>query len=243
MKLIPRSLLLITILLAVVLYATFFSQPAIKDAVHYVLVIMLGAIALFQDEFKRQLAPAELTIDLKLDSHHCAKTPFFIQWQTDGPTQQISTEAYYLKANVTNEGKSQARLCEVFISDLEEETEGIWKKVSYFQQVNLKWATGRSNDPYIHINPGISFMVDLGLIIQRNTPDKRTDVFWIDYLYRIGGYQPEYLEPNKTYRFCLLVSSENAKLVSVKYKFKYTGKWKHEEEDMHKEIAIALDQA
>ncbi len=178
-------------------------------------------------------------MNFELGAPYCGKTPFFIRGTIGIGTQEINTEAYYFKVKVTNEGKSQARLCEALISELQMYKDKKWQLVDNFQEVNLKWAVAKQEDPYININPSMSRLIDVGLIIRENLQDKPTDVFWIDYLYRIGGYQPEYLEPKKRYRFKIIVASENTKAIGT-FELIYTGIWKIDPSDMYKEITIQM---
>jgi len=238
-----RIIIFIFILIAVAFFSYFRGNITISDLMNFIGVIFLGTIALFQEQFKRWWFAPKLRIDFRLESPYCSKTPLYLWMKPqDLPGEiRIDTEAYYFRVGVINFGKSQARLCEVFIAELQEYRENRWQEIEYFQQVNLKWDTGKSQDAYMHINPSpIRLLSDIGHIVKgnKNVPEHILNRFHLDYLYSIGGYQPQYLDANKKYRFKITVISENAKPVSRHFELFWTGVWKDTPEEMFKEITI-----
>ncbi len=231
-----------------IMIAYFFTSGKLSTAefLSVVGVIPLSVIALFQEQFKRRWFAPILKLDFKLEAPYCSKTPFYLRWKdSSGVEHKVATEAYYFRFGVTNKGKSQARLCEVFIADLQEYKEKTWHGVEYFQQVNLKWDTGKSQDAYMHINPSqIRLLSDIGHIIKSHNdlPEsvENTKIFHLDYLYSIGGYQPGFLKPNTKYKFKITVVSENAVAISKTFEFYWNGLWKDSQEEMFKEMRFEL---
>ncbi|MEW6675892.1 MAG: hypothetical protein AB1348_07840 [Nitrospirota bacterium] len=162
----------------------------------------------------------------------------------DGRVHKIMpypTEAYYFRLGVINIGKSQAKLCEAFIDELQEFRDGKWNDVDYFQQVNLKWDSGKLENPYIDTNPSpIRRLVIIGHIYKHRPGLDVDDAnkFHLDYSYLIGGYQPRFLSPNRRYRFNITIAAENAASKSQRFELYWSGVWKDDPEEMFKEINI-----
>ena len=204
-------------------------------------ILILSYVALFQDEFKSWWRAPILKIDFKPEAPFCYETPLYIWYASDNePKKQITTKAYAFNFSISNIGKTQAKLCEMFISDLEEYKADRWQRVDFFQTVNLKWGSSKSENAYLDINPSqIQLLGQIGSIVKDNIPGKPTNVFWISYLYRIGGNQPEYLSPSTKYRFKITAVSENAKSVSKNFELLFTGKCGNSLEETLKEITIS----
>lgn len=232
MRLVYWSLFIIAIIYFITI-PVLFNQGKItlSDLFSLLGVIPLAAIALFQEHFKRWFFAPKLKIDFELKPPYCSKTPFYAFFKK----KTLQTEAYYFRIRVINDGKSSARLCEAVITELLVEDEGHFHEVKYFQQVNLKWDTGKSKDAYITLNPSpVGILCDIGYISR----DYQPNLFNLEYLYKIGGFQPDVLDCRAKYRFTIGVISENAKFISKQFEFYWTGEWKDSEEEMFKEISI-----
>ncbi len=240
-----RLVVLMGVLIFLIISNIIFYCPAAiftkSELISFIGVILLGTVALFQEQFKSWYRSPDLKIDFRLEAPHCLKTPYHIEWNELSKRYTVSTEAYYFKVEVINLGESQARFCEVFISDLQEYKDNKWQKNEYFHQVKLKWDGEKSQETYAHINPSpIRFLCLIGHIIKESEglAEEHTKRFYLDCLYFIGGYHPTYLSPNKKYRFKIAVVSENAKYVSETFELYWTGVWKDDSSDMFKEITI-----
>ena len=204
---------------------------SISDLISLLAVIPLATIALFQEHFKKWFFAPRLNIDFKLEPPYCSKTPFYAFYEKE----TLATEAYYFRIKVTNRGRSSAKLCEAVMTELLVEEEGRFHQLKYFQQVNLKWDTGKTKDAYITLNPSpIGILCDIGYISR----DYQPTLFHLEYLYKIGGFQPDVLSPKAKYRFTIGIISENAEFISKKFEFYWNGDWRDSEEGMFKEISI-----
>lgn len=230
-------------------YLFYIGKLSASELISILAVVPLSLLAIFQEQLKRWFFAPKLQVIFSLDSPFCSKTPFgFIEEvpMDDGRIHKIMphpTEAYYFRFGVINTGKSQAKLCEAFIAELQELRDGKWIDVEHFQQVNLKWDSGRLEDPYININPSpIKRLVIIGHIYKhRSGLDFGHAIkFHFDFPYLIGGYQPQFLSPNRRYRFNITVVAENADSKSQKFELYWTGGWKDDPEGMFKKISIKL---
>ena len=220
-----------------------------RDFVTFIGIIPLGIIALYQEQLKRWFLAPKLRIDFQLNAPYCSKTPFYITFfkkdreGNEVVDKHISTEAYYFRVGIINDGYTQAKFCEVVMSELQGYEDNQWKGVEYFQQVNLKWDRGKPQEDalqYANINPSpIRILSDIGHIHKQGIKEEDTKKFHLDFLYGIGGYHPKELSPNKKYRLKIAVISENAEFVSRQFEFFWTGVWKDKPEEMFKEIIIS----
>jgi hypothetical protein len=215
-----------------------------SELISILAVVPLSLLAIFQEQLKRWFFAPKLKIVFSLGQPFCSKTPLNITHSEKSKvTKTITTEAFYFRIGVLNEGKSQAKLCEAFIAELQEFKSGQWQGIDYFQQVNLKWDCGKPDIPYIDINPSkIRRLVIIGHIFKQGPglDIDETKQFHLDYAYLIGGYQPRYLDAALKYRFNLIIAAENAEAISHRFEFEWSGVWKDKPEEMFKEICIKL---
>jgi len=235
-----KTIVIVIATIAMVLFLfvpPFFLEP--KDWLPLLWIVPLTIAALFQEQIRRYLDAPELKIEFALETPYCSKTPFYAFFERKEEDKVIkdvlSTEAYYFRIKVINQGRSSAKLCEVVMTELLVEKDNKFYDVNYFQQVNLKWDTGKSKDAYITLNPSpVGMLCDIGYISRNYMPT----LFNLEYLYTIGGYQSKELAPRSKYRFTLGIISENAKYITKTFEFYWTGQWKETEEEMFKEVSI-----
>ncbi len=226
------SLLIVFVYLIGVLALGYGKIISVAKLMTFLAVIPLAIIAITQEQIKKWWNAPKLKIDFALGSPFCSKTPFYVFL---GKQTKIDTQAYYFRVKIVNYGRTSAKLCEVVMTELLVETDEGWKMLDYFQQVNLRWDTGKTKDAYITLNPSpVGMLCDVGHISKDHMPN----LFHFDYLYTIGGYQPTVLGENTKYRFSIAVVSENSKFITKSFEFYWTGKWQDKEEDMFKEITI-----
>ncbi len=195
-------------------------------------VVPMALIAIFQEQLKRWFFAPNIVIDFRLKAPFCSKTPFYAFFDKK---KVVDTEAYYFRVKVINKGKTSAKLCEVVMTELLVEAENGWREVDFFQQVNLKWDTGKTKDAHITLNPSpVVMLCDIGYISEQF----ESNLFHMEYLYTIGGYQPTVLGRETKYRFTIGVISENARFVPKTFEFYWTGVWKDNSSEMFKEINI-----
>ncbi len=160
---------------------------------------------------------------------------------------------YYFRFQVSNDGRSQARLCEAV-------SEGLWiydtsgKASPYpsFTSVNLgiEGSTPESG-PYVNINPNRRVYCAIGHIDTPTMQAKRDhadfqDVpgsfgfdilrFWLDQK-STPFHQPNCMVPGK-YALKVSLYSENARPVHTFFEITWSGKWQDSEQDMFHELLI-----
>jgi len=219
----------------------------IKDWILIFTALFLGACALFvpylAEVVKRKAFAPNLKILFEL------APPFCHQTSLRSPTQ-IDEPVYYFRFQVANEGKTQARLCEVVL-------ENIWIKdsannpqpYSNFSPVNMVWV-GTSNE-FININPNRRVFCNIGHISSANYQRKVEQNRFIDLSGYIGNdlrfvldlrqifySQPNCLVPG---RYILQVGlySENAGYQKEFFVISWSGKWQDGDDQMFREIVIA----
>lgn len=155
---------------------------------------------------------------------------------------------YYFRFQVVNDGKTQARLCEVVL-------ENLWiydaanspQRYLNYSPVNLKWS-GESNI-FVNINPSRKIFCDIGHIsstnAQRNEQQNCIDIsgytgddlrFFLE-LHQIFNVQPSCLKPSK-YILQIGLYSENGGYQKIFLEISWSGQWRDSEIDMFREIVI-----
>lgn len=230
------------IYLLVIPYLFILDKITISELLTFMAIIPLAAIAIFQEQLKRKFFAPKLEIDFELGAPFCSKTPFYFYFQDQmGEKHEVSTEAFAFRFGVRNTGKSQAKLCEVILTELLEYKDEEWINVEYFEQVHLKWDKGGPEKQYANINPSpIRTLCLIGHVYKpvKGLPVDKSNKFDLSLLYRRGGYQPEHLDPNKKYRIKVTVVAENAPAVYQNFEIYWSGAWQDEPDDMFKEITI-----
>src|SRR3989338_655069 len=223
-------------------YLFYQEKITVSELITFLAVLPLALIAIFQEMLKRWFFAPKLFIDFKLEAPFCSKTPFYITGkERDSVEHRITTEAYGFRFGVRNTGKSQAKLCEVYIAELMEFKNNIWSDTEYFQQVHLQWDRGEPGIQYTNINPSpVRTLCDIGHIVKKTDKmfEEEASKFSLSQVYIIGGYQPKHLDSNKKYRFKIIVSDENAGAISQNFELHWSGKWRDDAAEMFKEIVI-----
>jgi len=219
----------------------------ITDCILILTALFLGACALFvpylAEIVKRKAFAPNLKILFELAPPFCHRT------RLRSPTQ-IEEPVYYFRFQVVNEGKTQARLCEVVL-------ENLWiydsannpQPYPNFSPVNMVWI-GASNE-FININPNRRVFCDIGHIssanYQRKIEQNRcidlpgyrgNDLRFVLDLRQIFYSQPNCLGPG---RYILQVGlySENAGYQKEFFDISWSGKWQDCDDQMFREIVIA----
>lgn len=217
--------------------------------------LFLGICALsapyFAELIKRKAFAPELKILFKLAEPFCHKT---IWRSPPGSSPQIEEPVYYFRCQVVNEGKTQARQCEVVLENLWiYDVAGNPTVYPNFSPVNLRWvmATGEFMGEFININPKRKIFCDLGHIsserYQREIEQKKfidiPDYKGTDLRFRLDVLRSFYAQPNclppGRYIIGIGLYSENADYQKKFFDISWSGKWKDGEKEMFREIVIA----
>jgi len=221
------------------------------DWIYILGTLFLGACALFvpylAEIVKRKAFAPNLKILFELAPPFCHQT----NWRSPPSSPiQIEEPVYYFRFQVVNEGKTQAKQCEVVL-------ENLWiydsannpQLYPNFSPVNMIWV-GASNE-FININPKRRFFCDIGHISSANYQRKIEQNGFIDIpgyrgndlrfvldLRQIFYSQPNCLGPG---RYILQVGlySENAGYQKEFFDISWSGRWQDGDDEMFREIVIA----
>lgn len=224
-----------------------------QDGVLIGTTLFLGFVALFVPYFseliKRYYFAPSIIIEFDEKSPDCHKT---ICKTWDPQTGEIIYDEpfYQFRFRVKNEGKSQAKKCEVVVQKLFlSNSAGNFKPYMPYTPVNLNWGSG--NDKFVDINPQRTFFCDL-LSIPSNSQQKRlvesgkyinppeTSPYEYGIILNVQNIffsQPNRL-PKGKYKVELNVFSENCKLIKASFEISWSGNWKDDENNMFQEIVI-----
>jgi len=213
--------------------------------------LFLGACALYvpycAEMVKRKAFAPNLKILFELAPPFCHQT----SWRsTLGSPTQIEEPVYYFRFQVVNEGKTQARLCEVVL-------ENLWiydstnnpQPCPNLSPVNMVWV-GASNE-FININPNRRVFCDIGHISSANYQREIEQNRFID----LPGYRGNDLRfgldlrqifysqfnclPPRRYILQVGLYSENAGYQKEFFDISWSGKWQDDDDQMFREIVIA----
>jgi len=223
---------------------------------NYILIftaLFLGACAIFApyiaEMLKRKAFAPKIKILFELAPPFCHKTT----WRSPPHSQiRIEEPVYYFRFLVVNEGKSQARLCEVVL-------ENLWiydsankpQLFSNFSPLNMRWDVEPPTD-FININPERRVFCNIGHISSAKYQEdierkKCVDVpgyrgsdlrFKLDLL-RTMYAQPNCFPPGR-YSLEFGLYSENAGCQKAFFDISWSGIWQDSVSEMFREIVIAL---
>jgi len=157
----------------------------------------------------------------------------------------FSVPVDYFSFLVINEGKKQAKDCEVVLEEVSKKNEqGIWIKEEHIP-TNLKWVW-KDNPQFVSINPGRRIYCNIGHILkldsQEREPshwrfmpsqDKGKPIFMLELMH-FFYWQRDCFVPGE-YKIKIVVYSENAKRQEKTFKIEWTGNWAEKEEAIFRE--------
>lgn len=224
------------------------------DVSDWVLVgstIVLGAIAIlgptFADRFRSWLLSPDLRVSALTAPPDCHKTSMV--WRHSA-SQAAKHPIYYYRLRVKNEGKTQARRCEVLLEGLEiADAAGRFVPFSNFTPVRLRWDSKATD--FTDINPERWFFCNVFTVpfetvqseasaagfyvdLQGATPPTVGVVLEVESVYFV---QPNRLPPGK-YRLGVAVHSENAPTSRSFVEISWSGHWRDEQTDMFRECVM-----
>jgi len=216
--------------------------------------LFLGACALFvpylAEIVKRKAFAPNLKILFELAPPFCHQTNWL---SPPGSPTQNKEPVYYFRFQVVNEGKTQARLCEVVLENL-----WIYNSANNpqlypnFSPVNMIWV--EASNEFINISPNRRDFCNIGHISSVNYQSKIEHNRFIDLpghsgndlrfvldLYHIFYSQPNCLGPG---RYILQVGlySENAGYQKEFFDISWSGKWQDGDDQMFREIVLHIQE-
>jgi hypothetical protein len=219
---------------------------AFMDISDWVLVgttLFLGAIAIFSTYLaeiaKRRLFAPRLAIKFDDTPPYCHRTA----WRNPS-VPNLDEPVYFFYFQLENEGKSQARLCEIILEEL-------WiydasdRPIKYQSLLPISFSSEALN-----INPHRKILVAIGHISSPNYQKKYESKLFIDIpgnhkdslrfmldLKYISYRQPNCFVPGK-YAIKVSTYSENAPPKEKYFKIACSGNWQLNEADMFRELVI-----
>ena len=233
----PTLLILCSLLGVLLLVLTYFkaiSPLKVSDEIQiwvvlaqFFSVIVLGWLALFQENIKRWWFYPELNIDFEFAPPDCHKTEL-----RDEGMNNVA-DAYYFRFGVANTGKTHAQLCEAVIETFStwNVEKGKFESVERWNPVNLAWSMRASKDEFRTINPGRKVYCDLGCI------DERGRHLFVLCLY-LTPFNQNHFFPKWKYKFGVSVYCENSrgrKIARKEFIVDWYGKWFDDESKMFSE--------
>lgn len=224
---------------------------SVSDWVQIACTLFLGLAAFFTplltDLLKKWWWKPKLKLEMRLSPPSCHITDLIIALSD---AQKFRRKAYYFRFLISNNGKSQARKCEVTIESLEIMKDGKFELYPRYTPVSLVWGSG--NNDFVDINPGRHFYCDFISVPDHEAqnmtlpnyidlPSTRSSELGAVLLVRIGfNSQPNRLHMGK-YRIAVAVYSENAKTIRLNVIVSWSGIWRETEQEMFKELSIHLE--
>jgi hypothetical protein len=217
--------------------------------------LFIGVVALFAaiagpyiaDRYKRRRLAPRLHIECKNQPPYCHRTKLTFQ----NPSEEF--QAYYFTFTIENQGKSQARSCEVILEEVCTADEN-----HVYQQVNEFWPTNLKllGKLYMHINPGRPPLnVAIGHISEPKCQEKREHPYSIvtdksDYNRFILDYVDDQRyffkidsRPPGSHLFKLAIVGENFETARRQIELHWTGHWTEDDQEMlTKEAVIRMEE-
>jgi hypothetical protein len=225
----------------------------ISDQVLIGTTLFLGVIAMLTpwlgEGIKAWWAKPKLKIGFSATPPACHRTRLVVGWS---PAQLSGHDAFYFRFDVTNEGRSQARKSEAVLEELWiADAAGNLQQYERLTPVTLPW--GSAQGDFVNINPSRRFYCDFLTLPDReaqeilsatgnyvNPPDAADFPIGIVICTKAAFFsQPNRLPPGR-YRLTVAIYSENADTVRASFDVAWSGTWKHDERDIHRECVVTL---
>jgi hypothetical protein len=197
---------------------------------------------------KRRMFAPRLLIHFEEKPPGCHKT--WLRGRDTAGKIVVDEPVFYFRFQVSNEGKSQAKNCEVVVENvLTADVAGNFTGNSRYTPVNLIW--GSSYDEFVSINPGRRFFCDLlhvpsttyqsqmlGARKYVDPPGSGTFPLGAILSVRAAFYSQPNRLPQGKYRIDVAVYSENSKDVRRSFVLSWSGIWRDDEDEMFKQLVI-----
>jgi hypothetical protein len=210
--------------------------------------IFLGAIALFVPYLAEVLKRKLFEPNLKLTFSQFPPACHLTYWRSP-VNPSLKEPVYFFRADLVNEGKSQARFCEAVLEELWiYDAAGNPKRVERFSPVKLRY--DEQGTKFVDLNPKRPIFWNIGHI---SSPTHQTNDEKPRFIDIPGSYSDElrfflelfefpYGQPNclvpGTYGLKIAIYSENSRAQHLLLKLSWSGKWQETEQDMFRELVI-----
>jgi len=199
------------------------------------LIAILVALAgpYIGDRFKNRFLAPRLHVECRNEPPHCHRTKR--EYRSSSGQVEASYFAFYFTFSIENQGKSQARSCEVVLEEVcTADEHGEYHHVEAFWPTNLTL----QKKLFMDINPGRPpVYVTIGHISEPECQEKREPPYSIeadtsDYKRFIFDYAPDQRHfwkidsrPAGRHLFKLAIVGENIKPVRKRFELHWTGNW------------------
>jgi hypothetical protein len=226
---------------------------SVADIVLIASTLLLALTALltpgFADWVKQWWARPRLSLHFRLARPACHKTQLAYSLSA---SQVNKFPVYIYRLEVENNGRIQARRCEIVLEGLDRaDAAGTFQPFPWTTPVSLVWGSGYTD--FVEINPGRKFYCDLLSVPAEqyqkfkmelgggwvNPPE--TPLFSLGVILNVKSAffsQPDRL-PTGRYRLHLALYCENAAKVTKTLTVAWSGAWKDDEDAFFKECVVA----
>lgn len=194
--------------------------------------LALAILAVYQDRIRAWIEAPKLKVLLDNQPPDCLAIPF-----TDSQTGAFISDTIHVRFRVKNEGKTAARLVEVYAERLDEYRNGQWVQRTSFPSMNLNWADV-GGIYFSSISPDMAKHCDLGHVVdpaRRATAELRheqnpalnlndqTTSFTFSTIVR-PNHIGHIVEPGR-YRLTVRLAAANAKPTTQVIEIEFLGQW------------------
>ena len=197
--------------------------------VPFIVALMLGALAIFQDWIRRLIWKPKLNVSIRLCSPDCQKIP-----DINPPRHDI----YYLRFRVENNGNYQSKDTEAIVIEVfKKEANGEYRELRNFLPLNLVWAHDNLvSMPKIqpklfkHLNFGYIEKSEFASLNYFGITEGVNIVFKFGFVIR-PTHGSHILLPGD-YNITIKFASNNLSPVTKKYNLVISDKWDDNEKEM-----------
>jgi hypothetical protein len=202
--------------------------------VPFLVALMLGALAIFQDWIRRLIWKPKLNVSIRLCSPDCQKIPL-----TDTRSGQHLYDSYYFRFRMENTGNYKMEYVEAIITEVNKKrANGEYKKLDKFLPLNLVWA--HNNLVTIpNIQPGLFKHLNFGYIVQSENANlgyfgmqKSDETIVFKFTVEVEPNHGSHILLPGDYNITIKFAANNLSPVTKKYNLLFPDKWDDNEEEM-----------
>jgi hypothetical protein len=211
-----------------------------------IIALFLGVLGIFlpiiQDGLKAlfKIKQPILKVIINLQPPDCHKTFLSIRCDTGETIFDITSDTYYLRFRVCNEGNYLIEDAEVMITDImEKTTNGLYQPLKRFIPLNLLWSNQRTVT-MSKIQPKLFKNCDFGHIVKYNPIYSNLKRYGITTTPNVVCNLDTFVETNMgshillpgEYKIVIVFAGNNVKPETKTYLFKFEDQWMDNETDM-----------
>jgi hypothetical protein len=210
--------------------------------------LFLGAVALFVPYLAELVKRRAFAPQISITHSHAPPLSHLTFWHSR-VDPSLEEPVYFFRFQVVNDGKSQARRCEVILEKLwTYDASGKPHALKSFSPVNLRY--DERGTRFVDINPRRRVFWNIGHVSSSSYQKREEAKLFIDipgdhdealrFLFDLLEYpfsQPNCLVPGK-YGLKVSLYSENAGSQGIYFQIDWSGKWQSAEQEMLRELVV-----